>query len=728
MAGAEPDTAALVGDAASIAAVVRGWSYSPRSEPVAARGSFGSWRGTLPKEPASAGRIGNALSGAWQNAKAAWNKPNPIYTPSNPRPAPQWEGLPQPQAAPVPSAEPIRTDLPSGKKPGPAPTPAAKAPRPAPAYAGSSQPVPAPVPSAEPIASDLTSGRKVPTAEERISKANAPQAAAGPKKAPSAAPAAPAGPSKADLDTAAKSLGAKNYAAVTDPGKKAAVEGLAKKLSEPQAAKPIPAPVGPVQTAPAAAPPAETPAAKPVAAPRSDADLARAAAQELANRGVTVDQLLAMPEAQRTEALGGDAHRFDDIVRELGKSGRHTQGDQGRENIDTRVLKRISARNPDVTPEQLTDPNVPGYIDDAQLNAHRVDAGGRPIGKSGAYGRPIAEVRHDMARALRNSSTPPTAQNTPSNEAAKPEVAPVPANNETSTNAPAAEVGSSAAQAQASSPSMNQNPAGVQAVVRTPAGTKAKVQYKISEADDLKTSFDPDYNTDIGHQPRDTTRIGSRQRVEQRMRDMDPEAMGPSRMAGDGAPITKEGNAVTRNHGTEALKENYARQNSKSQEYRDWVQDNAGLAGMTPEQVGAMKNPILHRDLVEDWDHPKIKQFADEANQSSVARMSDAELAKQMGEGMSGAKMDAFNPNDDGVPNAEFVRGMIKDFPAEEQAQFFDRHGEVSQNGARLIRNAVFAKAYNNTAAIERMAEATDSQVRNITTGMLKAAAPAARS
>jgi len=53
---------------------------------------------------------------------------------------------------------------------------------------------------------------------------------------------------------------------------------------------------------------------------------------------------------------------------------------------------------------------------------------------------------------------------------------------------------------------------------------------------------------------------------------------------------------------------------------------------------------------------------------------------------------------------------------------FFDKNGEISQSGARLVRNAVFAKAYPNRAAIERMAEATDSNVRNVTNGMLRSA------
>lgn len=263
----------------------------------------------------------------------------------------------------------------------------------------------------------------------------------------------------------------------------------------------------------------------------------------------------------------------------------------------------------------------------------------------------------------------------------------------------------------------------VTATVRTPNQTRAKVQYKISEADDLKTSFDPDYNTEIGHQPRDTTRIGSRQRIEQRKADMDPEAMGQSRMAGDGAPITKEGNAVTRNHGTQALKELYAEGKPKAQEYRDWVADNAGLAGLSPDDVAGMKAPILHRELMEDWDHPTTKKFADDANEPSVASMSDSELARQMSGRMTGKIMNKFDPSDDGIPNADFVREITDGLPVEAQNKFQTSDGKISQTGIRLIRNAIFDKAYQSTEALEAMAEDPEPQVRNITTGMLKAAA-----
>lgn len=500
-------------------------------------------------------------------------------------------------------------------------------------------------------------------------------------------PAAMSAEDEAALDQITKNMGGSKFKFVTDKGlRQTYMDALAKDKAR-AAGKPIPAPTNTAAaagTAPVSAPkPAPTNIQPPVAQPPS----------------------VAKPSPMNTEtpvpAQQNQVHNQDLI--EQGYQERKAIRQKGATDADSRVLLRIRERFPNLRPQQFIDPTDPQYIDDGQLDAHRVDAGGRAVGKSGAQGRKPDVYRHELAKRVAESSGGPSYGPA---QPSSPQAPPPPA----------------AAQAQETPPQSSGPINGVQAVVRTPAGTKANVQYKISEAPDIKTSFDPDYDATVGHQPRDTSRVGSRQRVEQRKADMDPEAMGPSRMAGDGAPITRQGNAVTRNHGAQALKEIYAEGKPKATEYKQFVQEHANLAGMTPEQVGNMKAPILHRELMEDWQHPDVKRFADEANQSSVARMSDSELAQQMAGKMTGGKMDAFNPSDDGLPNPEFVRGMIADFPAEEQAQFFDRGGAVSQTGARLIRNAVFAKAYENPAAIERMSESTDSQVRNISNGMLKAA------
>lgn len=585
--------------------------------------------------------------------------------------------------------------------------------------------------NAKPAAPSPTAPKTAPTTPEATPAA----ATAGPKPAPAG------GLSKAALDEAAVSLGHKSFDGVPE-GQKALVRSIATQkaalesqpAAAPQVSKYTPAPPKPAPTeaAPPAAP-AETPqtgpktvremldkelednraAAAPAAAPAAPAvpkvdaaHIARATAAELLKRGVKLDDLLAMTDAQRKAVMGPDAEHFPEIVREMRSQVAGGKMDTARGSKDEAMARFFQAKG--ITPDQVA------AMDEGTLATHIKSAGYRPPGKSGALGRSHTQVQHDIVNEMTKAGATP---NSPAGSAASNP----PASN-APTDAPAPSSPSNEGTKAEQAPSK-----GVSAIVRTPNQTQAKVRYNISEAKDLKTSFDPDYNSEIGHQPRDTTRIGSEQRVAQRMSDMDPDAMGPSRMAGDGAPITNQGHAVTRNHGLEALKRLYGNNSPRAQQYKDWATEQAGLAGKTPEEVGKMDQPVLHRELTEDWDHPKIKQFADEANMSSTARMSDAELASQMGDKLKGASMDSFKPNDEGVPNPEFVRGVIKDLPPEEQAQFFQRSGEISQTGARLIRNAVFAKAYNNVGAIERMAESTDSQVRNITNGMLKSAAPQAK-
>ena len=267
--------------------------------------------------------------------------------------------------------------------------------------------------------------------------------------------------------------------------------------------------------------------------------------------------------------------------------------------------------------------------------------------------------------------------------------------------------------------------------VATPKQTKAKVQWKISPSDELNTSFRDGYEQE--YQPRNTDTKATDIRLMQRRGDMAFGAMADSYMAGDGAPITKlneatgKHDAVTRNHGLEALMQLYSENNPRADEYRKEVIDNAQVAGMTPEEVAKVKNPVLHRVLMEDWDKEKIREFAKEANQSSTARMTSGEIAKHMAEKMTSKVMESFDPSESGKPNAEFVRNLIEHLPIEEKNAFFDKDNNLNQTGERAVRNAVFAKAYPNRGAIERMAESTDDRVKNVTNGMLRAAANVAR-
>ena len=225
-------------------------------------------------------------------------------------------------------------------------------------------------------------------------------------------------------------------------------------------------------------------------------------------------------------------------------------------------------------------------------------------------------------------------------------------------------------------------------------------------------------------QPRSTDRIGSRQRIEELKSTMNPEKMGESVNAGDGAPIMlPDGQLLTRNHGAQALNELYATPNSpQAATYKAWLQDNAQRFGIDPAVVASEPQPVLVRKLLTPGSKADLARFAEEANMSTTARMSDAEQAQMLAKRITGPAMEAFNPNEDGTPNPEFVQAILTDLPPQERAAFMDSKGNLSQSGVRTIRNAVFAKAYPDTSAIERMAESTDSNVRNISNGMLAAA------
>lgn len=259
------------------------------------------------------------------------------------------------------------------------------------------------------------------------------------------------------------------------------------------------------------------------------------------------------------------------------------------------------------------------------------------------------------------------------------------------------------------------------AEVYTINGRKVNVRYDVREDGDLTNSFEPEYPQE--YQPRDTDRVASLQRIAQRKNDMNGALMADSRLASDGAPVTlDDGTVITRNHGTQALRELYDANSPRAQDYKKWITDHAGEFGLDPAKIAGMDRPVLTRTITGEMKPEDVAAFAQEANMSSAARMSDAEVAQALAKRMTGPLMDTFDPAEDGTPNASFVRELIKGLPVEEQGVFMDAKGQISQTGARIVRNTIFAKAYPDQRALERMAESENASLKNITGGMLRAA------
>ncbi len=264
----------------------------------------------------------------------------------------------------------------------------------------------------------------------------------------------------------------------------------------------------------------------------------------------------------------------------------------------------------------------------------------------------------------------------------------------------------------------------------TERGTEIETRFKVVEADDLISSHDtglkPDSRYPAEVQPRDRTRGSSEEQIERMARTLRPELLGESAKASDGAPIVGSDSVVESGNGRViALKRVYEGNTEKAAEYRKFVMENAEQFGLDPERVGQMKNPVLVRERTTPVDRA---QFAREANETSVAEMSPVERARTDSEKLTPEMMAEFYPNDAGeiltAANRPFIAKFLEQvIGPSERARYVQADGSVSQEGVNRIRNAVFARAYADTAegisALEKLAESTDVNVRNIVTAML---------
>lgn len=273
-------------------------------------------------------------------------------------------------------------------------------------------------------------------------------------------------------------------------------------------------------------------------------------------------------------------------------------------------------------------------------------------------------------------------------------------------------------------------PAGKQAVVTTERGMRVPVQYRVAEVGQLVTSHDdalkanPAFPPEL--QPRDRTRQSSADQINRIANDIRPEWMAESPKASDGAPIigadaiVESGNARTM-----ALRRAYAI--GKADAYREWLIENAERFGLTPDQVKAMKEPVLVRQGLGEYDRA---EFTKQANEQTVAEVSATERARadaQRLPDLEGLKVD-----EDGKVNmaasSDWVRAFMRDtVEPNKRGEIMTSSGELSQTGERRIQNALFMAAYDDGALMERMAEATDPAGKNIISGMLRAAPDVAK-
>lgn len=225
-------------------------------------------------------------------------------------------------------------------------------------------------------------------------------------------------------------------------------------------------------------------------------------------------------------------------------------------------------------------------------------------------------------------------------------------------------------------------------------------------------AVNPAYPAEL--QPRDRTRAESVQTTQDRARNLNPERLGESISAQEGAPVIGADGVVESGNGrVMAIQQAMQNNPERAKAYTDFLRKNAAKYGIDPSAI--TDKSILVR--VRDTDVDRVA-FTRQANESQTSTFSDTETARQDAEKLTGEILATYNANSENInsrTNGEFVtRFLDKVIPASEKGKYMQSNGTVSQQFVTRMRNALFELAYNSSQLTTALAESTDENVKNI--------------
>ena len=252
--------------------------------------------------------------------------------------------------------------------------------------------------------------------------------------------------------------------------------------------------------------------------------------------------------------------------------------------------------------------------------------------------------------------------------------------------------------------------------------------YALVDADSLNVSnledmqVNPNYPQEL--QPRDRSREAGRQQVDEIASNLNPARLGESADIQNGAPIIGSDNVVESGNGrVMAIKSAMQKGMETARQYTQWLRDNAAKFGISADQV--QDNSVLVR--VRDTDVDRAA-FVQKANESTTSSYSQTETAKSDAAKMTGDLLNLYTPTVSGKintrENASFLARFLETIiPASDRASYLQADGTLSQNGLARVQNALFEKAYGNTALTAALSESTDESTKSVIRALTNVAA-----
>jgi hypothetical protein len=258
-----------------------------------------------------------------------------------------------------------------------------------------------------------------------------------------------------------------------------------------------------------------------------------------------------------------------------------------------------------------------------------------------------------------------------------------------------------------------------QQVIR-PGGERLAVRPAVVELSDLTVSHDlegarnPKYPKAL--QPRDREAAASQTFIAERAANLEPELLGRSPTASQGAPIVGPDLTIESGNGRALMIETaYARHPERAAAYRQSLEAQG-------YDVAGFERPVLVRIR-----ETKINRaaFARESNVSPVAGMSARERAFADAGRLDDQIMGLWTPGETGsAANAKFVRAFADRVVApEERPQFVGADDRLSIEGAKRVEAALVARAWGSKEIVTALFEETDPTSKAIL-GALADASP----
>lgn len=272
---------------------------------------------------------------------------------------------------------------------------------------------------------------------------------------------------------------------------------------------------------------------------------------------------------------------------------------------------------------------------------------------------------------------------------------------------------------------------GTETTVVTDSGKEIRVRYRVVPASRVITSHDAETmtpNKAYPHelQPRDRQRVSMQEQVTTMANELRPADLGAGRNLNQGAPIIRKDGVVLNGNGRAmAIQKARAMKGKSAMAYNKYVAEHAQDFGFSRNYVMSLKNFMLVREVVDDIDADTMQDII--GSTAGGSRMGASEQAKADAKKIKPRDLEHYVDNEQGdlttAANQDFVaRVLYRIVGKNERNAYTDEHGNVNADGIQRVKRALFSLAYNDDGLIDKMAESTDDNIRNVSRGLMSAA------